>query len=41
MQPLQNRLGMGFGDAEESAGGAFGAALAVPTGLPDEMIQIE
>jgi hypothetical protein len=28
VQRLKHRLGMGFGDAEEGAGGAFGAAVA-------------
>ncbi len=29
MQRLQHRLGMAFGDAEQGAGGAFGAAVAL------------
>ena len=28
-QRFPHRLGMGFGDAEEGAGGAFGAAVAL------------
>ena len=29
MQRLQHRLGMGFRDTQESAGGVFGAAVAL------------